>query len=224
MDLLVYGYEYVSDKSENEFDMLYDIAKTKDKEALQNYIESGFDLNIVNKTGMTVAFYCLNNYKYESGLFLINAGCDINIHDIYGDTLLTLCCYNRNFNVKNLSVIKALIDKGCDLDVQNKDGMTGLHNIAKCYCSHDHLTGQIGQILIEAGCRLDIKCNKGYIYKDLIRNVIVKGYVKKALKNRWLKSSLLLRCVEFIKKFGQNKFKIKSLNKDIRCYFIKKNY
>jgi len=207
----------------NEF---YNAAMDENIFKLQKLIVSGYNFDIMDENGHTVLHYCYENNKYKSALLLINNGCNLDIlYDSEQTTILITYCYYGQFDYvqDELKIIKALIDNGCNLNIQDlEEKGTALHHVlyaTQCFDYRPQFVGKIAQILIEAGCRLDIKDIQGQTYEYYITNK-VKPYIQKGLENRRFNNSLIGRCVNFVKKYGQKKFNIKSLNKDIRIYFI----
>lgn len=124
------------------------------------------ELNIQNSnqdTALIIA--CLLNKKNIVKM-LIDAGCNLNLQNKYGNTALILKSYDmdplyvENINIQNEvittslniseNIFKLLIDAGADVNIKNKNNITALINAASL--------GTINRIrmLLEAECDLNL--------------------------------------------------------------------
>lgn len=106
-------------------------------------------------------FSCLYNDRAKA-FDLIKQGRDINAtEDLYGWTALHMCCAYKRVEIAFL-----LIEKGCDMDIQDNEGKTPLmlavsYNYEQRSEKHIKRTIEIYNKLIEKGCRIDLEDDKG---------------------------------------------------------------
>jgi ankyrin repeat protein len=93
----------------------------------------GCDVNAQDKHWNTPIHYALHNFNPSLGdtnllpYLLAQKGVDVGIKNRYGHTLLHVAC--QRINILPLDVFELLIEKmGCDVNAQNKDKDTPIHN------------------------------------------------------------------------------------------------
>ena len=93
---------------------------------MQEMINSGFNLDSRNASGITPLHYACDKEKEEAVKFLLNHYTDVNMEDEDGMTPLhyaVLC--------ENEEMIEGLIKKGADLNKKDKDGISPLDQASK---------------------------------------------------------------------------------------------
>ena len=98
---------------------IFTYIKNNDIKLIENYINSGYDLNIQNINGYTPLSYATIYGRIESVKLLLNAGADINIQDS-NISLLYAAIINR------IEIVKLLLNTGIYIDKQDKYGNTAL--------------------------------------------------------------------------------------------------
>lgn len=104
-------------------------------------LEKGADVNAVNISGKTPAFYCNFSYSVELLNLLVKFGAGINIKDKHQNTLLHddyINCLDEHFE----EFLKVLISLGFDINSPNSLGLTPLD-----FCENE----KIKDILIKYG-------------------------------------------------------------------------
>jgi ankyrin repeat protein len=105
---------------------LYNAIFKGNEQAIDNYIKSKADLNIVNREHATPLYEAITFDKESIALKLLNAGADPSIAYFDGITPLRRAILN-NGDYHNLLIIKALLDKGITVNDTDKNGDTSLH-------------------------------------------------------------------------------------------------
>lgn len=104
-----------------------------DLEIVKYLVSKQVDLNVVNhdaQTPLMVAFY---QRKLDVVKCLIESGkADLNVGDKLGQTLLFWACLQNS-----LDVVKLLVEHGCDLNLANMKGITGLW--ISCNAEHSEI-------------------------------------------------------------------------------------
>ena len=100
---------------------IFTYIKNDDIQLIKNYIDSGYDLDIINEYGYTTLMYAIIHNKTVIFKLLLNTSADVNKQNNNGDTSLILAAkYN------NIEIVKLLLNAGADIDKQNNDGYTAL--------------------------------------------------------------------------------------------------
>ena len=97
-----------------------------DIQSVKNYIDSGYNLNIKEYTGITPFIYATINNNIEIVKLLLNAGADIDKQDNYGNTALIAATFYNN-----IEIVELLLNAGADINKQNNRGYTALINSAR---------------------------------------------------------------------------------------------
>lgn len=123
-------------------------------------INAGANLNITNDYGYSALMYCITNEQnFEWAKLLMESGADLDIQDSTGKTVLIIAVMNKKvlavkelikhqanvhlattggntalmFCFDNIEMIRILLDAGADVNAQNSDGITIMHNVMKEY-------------------------------------------------------------------------------------------
>ena len=107
---------------------LYTLAMYGPLEAfLEKYDRS--KLNEQDKYGFSLLHAALYGHKWDIAEFLINEGIDVNLKDSGGNTALHYLCDDNSTDYNEVfKLIKMLLDKGANINMQNKKGHTPLIN------------------------------------------------------------------------------------------------
>jgi len=79
-----------------------------------------------------------------------------------------------------IEIVSLLIQSGCDINVQNRDGITPLNTA----CLNRHV--KIVSLLLQKGCDINIKDNKGLTVIDTILNQDIIKLIKTKQKQIFL--------------------------------------
>jgi len=110
-----------------------------DIEYIQNYIESGKDINYKNEDGWTALMFASFNDNAESVSILIHAGAGINIKNNDGETALILCLKKVHTEIstdprkRQYETVKLLLDAGAELNITDNKGFTAMKLAALDY-------------------------------------------------------------------------------------------
>ena len=104
----------------NEEEMLC-IATQKDVDTVHRLTQAGVDVNIQDKSGMTVLMLASLNGHVELVQELIKAGANMNIQASFGDT--AVICATK---AKKMNCLQTLIELGANVNVQDRNGQTAL--------------------------------------------------------------------------------------------------
>ena len=90
--------------------------------AIERLSVSGDDVNEMDDVGITPLIYAVKGNQKEALLALIKSGANINIGDLeFGNTPLSHAILQGN-----TKLIRILVDKGADVDIRNKDGLSAV--------------------------------------------------------------------------------------------------
>ena len=196
--------------------------KSKDIEFLQWLLDNHYDENLVTDASFEACYYGnLNVLK----LFLEN-GLNVNIREKYsGETLLMRASYKGHTDI-----VKYLIDKGADINLNSSEKNTALMFAA----SEGHL--EIVKILIEKGVEINAVNNYGWNalmqavfgkHYNLVKYLLEKGSNTDVVDEQWGYTPLELAEVrgysgikELLKKYGAKKRKIKKRKKNEQYFAI----
>ena len=118
----------------NIFQYIFD----NDIQSVKNYIDSGYDLNILTYSNETTLIYAASSSKIEIVKLLLNTGIDVDKQDNYGNTALLYAAVNNN-----REIIKLLLDYGADefiLDGRNRSFYDHLSDENKQYFLQNYPT------------------------------------------------------------------------------------
>ena len=96
-------------------------------EKLDAYVNQGFDIKARTEkekwTRLHMATRAIRKpINLDSLKYLINSGIDLNAQDMYGNTALHYAAAK-----KDPEAIKILLEAGSEVDIENRDGITPLH-------------------------------------------------------------------------------------------------
>lgn len=132
-------------------------------DALKKLIDAGADVNAKDNRDETALHDAARNGNIEAIAILATAGADVNVKENHhGDTVLmnVLYCANTRNKDNIISVMKALIEAGADVNAQRKDG----HSVLECAAWHakDHNDfSLIIRTLVDAGADISAVYNRG---------------------------------------------------------------
>ena len=118
-----------------------------DIESVENYINSGADINKQNNKGYTALMYATLNSNYEIVKLLLNAGAYIDKQNNSGNNALIWAAYNNN-----REIVELLLDYGADefiLNNDNKSFYDYLNDENKEYFLHKYPTSVYNAIYYE---------------------------------------------------------------------------
>ena len=130
---------------------IFTYIKNDDIQLIKNYIDSGYDLDIINEYGYTTLMYAIIHNKTVIFKLLLNTSADVNKQNNNGDTSLILAAkYN------NIEIVKLLLNSGADINRQDNYGGTAL-----IYAVFNNRI-EIVKLLLNAGADIDKQDNNGY--------------------------------------------------------------
>ena len=124
----------------------------KNLKIIKFLLENGVDVNTRMKgsseynNATRLMYFIINNNKNAIELFMNHPDVDVNIKNYYGQTALMLAC-----NYGTIELVDELLEKGADINDQDKDGNTVLY-----YTQNSLLIP-----LLERGADETIKNNRG---------------------------------------------------------------
>ena len=145
------------------------------KEVLQAIVESGVDVNITNKNGVTALMKAFRRGNIDAISVLLHAGADRNSVDGNGNTLFH---YAVDGNCSK-ETLQAIVESGIDVNATNKNGVTPLMKASR--------RGNIDAIsvLLHAGADPNIIDGNGntllhyavYVYcrKEVLQEIVESG-------------------------------------------------
>jgi len=222
---------------------IFDAIRNDNIKFVKKYIKDGGDLEKKNYNGFPLIVYAISNHIHTSedksnihiAKLLIDAGCNINepIYDIY-DQLE----YSYPINYVSNDCLKLLIESGCDINSVSSDGKTPiiekmwwLSYSDSCSGSGPHMDDKYDEyiefikLLIESGCKLDIRDNSGSNYKDYLYGTDyylkheerIEYELAESFRIRYSKSSLIELCCYIVKSNKKiYKDRLHLLNRDVR--------
>jgi ankyrin repeat protein len=111
--------------------------------AIQSWLASGADINMVNKDGMTSLMSACLNLKEECVVELLRLGANVQMEDDDGETVLHKIAHYRSFDAMMCDIdleriermAKILIKAGCDPTTRNKNGKTFIDKLKRRDCN-----------------------------------------------------------------------------------------
>ncbi|OUM57148.1 hypothetical protein PIROE2DRAFT_26525, partial [Piromyces sp. E2] len=91
------------------------------------------DINKTDNEGDTPLIICCKSGKESFVKILIDYGADVNVTDNKGNTPLILCCTEK-YRIRNIEILKSLIEKSADINKRGYYGVTALHKASE-WCS-----------------------------------------------------------------------------------------
>lgn len=112
--------------------VVFEAARDGDLEKVKESIAAGADKDSKDTDGMALLHYAVNNNNDEVVEYLLSVNANVNVLTKNGDTALHIAVdykprlFGRNFNKTRQAIIKALLNKGVDLSIKNRQGQTAL--------------------------------------------------------------------------------------------------
>ena len=100
---------------------IHDAAAFKNLDIIDLLLKKGVNVNARNSGGVTACHVAVAHNSMESVRRLIDAGCDLELRDHNGGTVLLACVERFYFNVE---MVDLLLDRGADACAKNKEGKT----------------------------------------------------------------------------------------------------
>lgn len=122
------------------------------KNALNEHIAYGTDLNAKDAYGSTPLNIAATFGKTDIANFLIQAGADLNTRNADGGTVL----HTASFFCRT-EIVKALLEAGADKGVKNQYGSTALESVSASWEHVEPIYKQFARDLGPLGLRLDLK-------------------------------------------------------------------
>jgi ankyrin repeat protein len=159
-DCLGYNYD-INTRDANGITVLSHAARGGHTEIMKKLLARAPDLEIPdNDPGYAALQAAIENGQTRAALLLIAAGADVNAHTAKYYYPIQSAAFHSD-----LDVVKALIDKGADLNtVIRTNGRTALH------WAVDKEYGPVIEALVMAGARADIANNEGKTALDIARD------------------------------------------------------
>ncbi|EAY18875.1 hypothetical protein TVAG_295270 [Trichomonas vaginalis G3] len=117
---------------------------------VKSFVESGCDLEIKNKRGLTPLICELRSNQLEVVNYLLSVGDDKDAKDKDGWTPLMYASFNGQ-----IDVVKNLLTNGADKEAKNNNGYTPLMLASQC----GHL--EVVKYLVFNGANINVKANDG---------------------------------------------------------------
>ena len=124
-------------------------------------INKGVNVNLQNNDGDTALMIACANGNVQIVNTLIKAGANVDLPNKYEETAIIHACKNENVN---LEIVKALIEKVANVDVQDNDGYTSL-----MYASMDGNV-ELVTAFIKAHADVNLQNNDGKTALDIARD------------------------------------------------------
>lgn len=118
-------------------------ARDGDMVAVQEYLNSGGDVNAKNPYGGTAIMFASRAGHVEIAKLLLDAGADVNVHGNYAGT--TALMWASQYESKE--IVKLLIEAHAEINAKNHQGQTAL------YFALENGNTEIVQILQNAGAK-----------------------------------------------------------------------
>lgn len=132
---------------------LFDLIQTGTVEEIKNMLETGINVNAIDKNGRTLLMLAVKeNVNPEIIKILLEAGVDVNAR---GGSKMTALIYAAGSNT-NPDVIKILLEAGADINAIGTYGATPIINAAR----NQNL--EILPILLDAGADVNFQTTNGF--------------------------------------------------------------
>lgn len=122
-------------------------------EAVRVLLDKGADLQATTKHKFTPLHLAAQQRRKAVCKLLLERGANASVRDSEGWTPLHNVCQSAF----SADIASLMIDKGADVNAIMNDGRSGLHLIAEETASKSPDQSKICQVLIEKGCRVDMK-------------------------------------------------------------------
>ena len=132
-------------------------------EIVKMLIDAGTNVNDVVGSSGNYSIHMIH-YSFPSNemlTLLLDAGCQINAQNSYGETAL----HAADHLMYNLDLAKLLLNAGCSVHIQNKVGETALHKAVRCG-NHD-----LVYLLLDTFCHINAQNNDG----ETVLHVVAKS-------------------------------------------------
>ncbi len=153
---------------------IFDAIFQKDFEFVKTYISQGRSIKIKDKSsGKTMLHLATQSGNLEIVKLLTDSGANINAKDKLGRTpLLTL---GGEDEIETEKILRFLIEKGADVNIQNKDEDN--QTLLMSACDNDKL--EIVKLLLEAGANPNLKDAEGETAMMKTTSEEIKALLKK---------------------------------------------
>eukprot|EP01111_Echinosteliopsis_oligospora_P016524 TRINITY_DN68_c1_g1_i5.p1 TRINITY_DN68_c1_g1~~TRINITY_DN68_c1_g1_i5.p1 ORF type:complete len:315 (+),score=74.90 TRINITY_DN68_c1_g1_i5:292-1236(+) len=136
---------------------------------IEYLVNCGADVNEKNLSGVTPLAKAVESSHSSASHCLLSHGADCNMADAAGNTPMHKAC---RLSKPNKEIVKLLIDSKTDLDLQNADKNTCLHEAAaKGY-------DDIILLLVKSGAKVDVKNSSG---KTALHRAISANHISSCL-------------------------------------------
>lgn len=139
---------------------LFDAVSRRRTDTIQQIIEDGSLASVSDNHMSILVASCVENGLAEVLEHLSEAGCDLNVTNRRGQTLLQLAVLAEEYKT-----LKVLLDLGIDPNSRGEDGGTALHALAntKIPLSKAHGNTLLGmaKLLLERGVKPHLRDKKG---------------------------------------------------------------
>ena len=104
---------------QNSDPYIFTASKTNDFSWIEDYISSGYDVNVLNESGLSPLMVSVDHQYFRTTELLLSNGADVNIVDDDGWSALIFACFHDDKDISEL-----LLKSGADPHMTTNDGQS----------------------------------------------------------------------------------------------------